>query len=563
MPLLAKELAEQSGRKRTYQLRMLFALVLYAPALCTVLFSGRTYGSNPNFRGAIAQTQALGRDLAETLLFTLLVCVYMFLPAMMAGAIAAEKENGSLQLLFLTDLKPREMILQKYLGRLIPFLSLVLLALPMFACCYAYGGLTVDTVAVMGYGLLITMLQVAAIAIYCSARSSTVTGATVATYFLGAAFCFGPLLLGWMFAATLWWLGISGFRMNDDFWFSLLAFYVVGDNLHDMGDLFVASIPILASIVVFLALARRAMVRCVFTPPRSVLSVFRRMDDVFAAWNRRIGNITLLADKNSLPADRPVAWREENKRGLGRRHHRVRLLLMLMIPLVFFLVMSLTDHHYESHIILTAVAWLVCGILLVASAASCIPVERTNQTLEVLLSTPMDSMAIAREKLASVRGLGRVLSIPLLTLAIVPAMGIRNDYWNDEQYYWILYVVGTLAGLQYLIWIGFTCGLLIRKRTAAVLTAIFAAIFVFVGFPLLLALFIDSVLGIHDSALNAVFLFSPGIPILGGILHGLWRELFGDLAVFAACIWVVVAFLNIRSLKNFCFNRVSRVLRGE
>ena len=42
---------------------------------------------------------------------------------MMASAISQEKERDTLGLLFLTDLTPWELTLQKYIGRLIPMLT--------------------------------------------------------------------------------------------------------------------------------------------------------------------------------------------------------------------------------------------------------------------------------------------------------------------------------------------------------------------------------------------------------------------------------------------------------
>ena len=104
-PLLGKELLEQAARKQMYVIRVVYALVLFG-AFC--VYYMRHLAGGP--------VLAMGRGLGpfDFLVTAQLVTIFLFLPPLMAGALAQEKERETLGLLFLTDLTPWELILQKY-----------------------------------------------------------------------------------------------------------------------------------------------------------------------------------------------------------------------------------------------------------------------------------------------------------------------------------------------------------------------------------------------------------------------------------------------------------------
>ena len=135
MPLLGKELAEQAARKRTYVLRCAYAALLFI-AFCVVF-----YGEAREVRSGF-ELLGRGRGMFVALVYIQFVGVLAFLPATMSGVITQEKEQRSLELLLLTDLRPSEILLQKYLGHLIPIFTFLLLSLPLLAICYAFGGVS-------------------------------------------------------------------------------------------------------------------------------------------------------------------------------------------------------------------------------------------------------------------------------------------------------------------------------------------------------------------------------------------------------------------------------------
>src|SRR5262245_58230026 len=153
-PLLGKELLEQSARKQMYIVRVIYAVMLFG-AFCIYYFRNMSEGP----------VLTLGRGLEpfQFLIMAQFTAIILFLPPQMAGAIAHEKERETLGLLFLTDLTPWELILQKYFGRLIPMLTLLFLSLPLLAVTYSLGGVSVFLLFYSVASLFLTCLGVGAL----------------------------------------------------------------------------------------------------------------------------------------------------------------------------------------------------------------------------------------------------------------------------------------------------------------------------------------------------------------------------------------------------------------
>src|SRR5579872_3343212 len=172
-PLLGKELLEQSARKQMYVVRVTYALLLFG-AFC--LYYMRRLGGGPLL--ALGQGYPPFRFVVTMQLLT----IFIFLPPLMAGAIAQEKERDTLGLLFLTDPTPWELILQKYIGRLIPMLTLLFLSLPLLAVTYSLGGVSIGMLITSAMTLFFTCLAVGAVAMESSAHESTTFGALVRSW---------------------------------------------------------------------------------------------------------------------------------------------------------------------------------------------------------------------------------------------------------------------------------------------------------------------------------------------------------------------------------------------
>ena len=92
LPLLRRELTETAQRKRTYVLRSvcvaIFTLIFLAVYLMLTRRSAQVF-----------QMLGSGREMMQTLFYTLLVAMYVLTPAMSCSAISLEKEKQTLGLL--------------------------------------------------------------------------------------------------------------------------------------------------------------------------------------------------------------------------------------------------------------------------------------------------------------------------------------------------------------------------------------------------------------------------------------------------------------------------------
>jgi ABC-type transport system involved in multi-copper enzyme maturation permease subunit len=134
-PLLKKELVEKANRRRTYIVRVAYAVCFFG------VFAAMNLGL---LRQASDLSALLGNGarIFSDAMRLQMIGVFLCLPAMMAGLITHEKERSALSLLLITDLRPWRIVLQKFVGGLVPMFTFLLMALPMSAIAYSLGGVS-------------------------------------------------------------------------------------------------------------------------------------------------------------------------------------------------------------------------------------------------------------------------------------------------------------------------------------------------------------------------------------------------------------------------------------
>ncbi|MES2571829.1 MAG: hypothetical protein V4710_17470, partial [Verrucomicrobiota bacterium] len=285
LPLLVKELTERAARKRTYVIRVMFAASLMGVFGYKLSNLFRLHYMNTFFN-----VLGSGQEMFETLIVVQFFGIFLFLPAMTAGQLTLEKERDSLALLFLTRLGPWQIVLQKYLGALVPILSLLCTAMPLAAIAYAYGGVTQAAIYSGTYILTLTALQVAAFALLCSAWCRTTVGAYISTYLLGTViYLFVPLL-----QALFEWFNNNGYLDFLDWLAGVYPPKLVSHKSLQGQTLLEQSIPIWLSILLFLGLARFFLVRHAFVQGTNpILKLFRWLDGHMQRLNRVTGHIRI------------------------------------------------------------------------------------------------------------------------------------------------------------------------------------------------------------------------------------------------------------------------------
>ncbi len=172
-----------------------------------------------------------------------------------------------------------------------------------------------------------------------------------------------------------------------------------------------------------------------------------------------------------------------------------------MVILPFLLIVLLLSDTRSAHsadltpgTIPNAVLWTILSLIVTVLSTGLIAGERSRQTLDVLLSTPLTSREILRQKLAGVRKASRVMSIPLLVV-LVYDVWVRHPQvasWPANrvellQSGWML-VQGLAPIIVYpaiILWVGFHLGLRMRNQGQAML-ATMALIFAWCVIPAVL-----------------------------------------------------------------------------
>jgi ABC-type transport system involved in multi-copper enzyme maturation permease subunit len=475
LPMLAKELAEMAQLRRTYFVRVAFAVLMFSMSALIFL---------PTYRAArLSRTGLLGQgsQLLDVLYEIEWVGLFLFVPAVVSGALAAEKERNTLQLLFLTRLGPWTILLEKLLSRYVPVATFLLVSLPLLFVAYLMGGLTRIDLAFAGAGLSATAFQVGCIAIFCSAFCATSASAFAMSYviialvllfpFIAAlsiiAFtaCLRPIvgsqfpLIAWLdspqshqtiepvIMATLGidlnWLfnqGSFGLRLRPfhKTWFPLIVIASIG--------------------LVFLILARVAIVRRAAPQAKHrIRRLFQWLDRIFWRLNDRYARgIVLSRPGTDLPENNPVAWRENRRGNLGRVNYLIRILLVVEFPILAFTVLiaavSTSPGDFTILSALGLLLWLIAILVIVVRSAGLIAAEKARQTLDVLLTTPLTLAALFSDKM---RGLFRVMfivSVPILFDAILIAY-FRSAVAGQGGAFMVPGISSTMAAVRYVFYV--------------------------------------------------------------------------------------------------------------
>ena len=582
LPLLARELVEQAVRKRTYVIRCVYALLLFAVVL--LMFWDVIYENLQNPFAVLGR----GQDLFEMIVGLQLAGVYLFMPALACGVITAEKERNSLGLLLLTKLGPWTIVFEKYLARLIPMLSFLLLSLPLLAFAYALGGVSSSEIWLAAWMLLLTALQVGAFAVMCSCFFGTTAAAFVATYVLGFLFYFGPgfLLLviePWRSSAELTaevirdMLGTSsgvssGWGIGPEHlafpWVPPIQFF----DYPVMPAWLVAikSVPTLLSIALFLGLARVFLIRRAFVPGKNpLLAFFRSLDGFFHRLNqnRVTKGIEIYKESTTLPEFDPIAWRETRKKSLGTVRYLVRIFVALEGPiLAVCLIIAIVEGGRGGAIdelsLVMCLLWILTALLLVVKGTSLIAGERTHETLDVLLTTPLSSKELVVQKMRGLSRLMIVLGICFATIIVFEtwwrshAMSSRRTEEGPVLYF----ISSTLAAgifAPIVAWLSFYVGLRMKTQARAIFTTL-AILVVWCAGPFLLAMPFLVMLSGGEEPFEYLMALSPAA-MIGCTEFGELDSLGGSPWGTVLFVYVLYGFL-LTTLRTQCLLHASRFL---
>jgi ABC-type transport system involved in multi-copper enzyme maturation permease subunit len=495
LPIVERELRQQARQPRTYWVR--FAAVLLGVMIALGLLS-------PSFYGVIGPDQT-GRALFLALgglafAYTLLAGVFAT-----ADCISEEKRDGTLGLLFLTDLSGHDVVLGKLVGRALnPAYGLVAV-LPVMALALLFGGVLPGEFWRAALALLNTLFLSVAVGLWVSARSVDGRLAMAGTLLVLAALVAGPWVFVGMGVLTAA-LPASPLLLASP----LLPALLVDDALFAANPGKFTSALVVQHLFGWLAL--------VWASAR-VRGSWQRLgvENGVSAWQR------LMRLRGRRP---PTTWPERARclelnpvLWLGRREQGLlgSLPLLLALTTAALLMGWVTLRSpAQSSLLVALTGWLLHAVVkvwLAAEACRLLHDARRTGALELLLVSPLRQLDIVEGLLASVklRFLWPVLLVVLvdilmLMLASSAAASTMGGVGLSLMFFVMVGIF--LADAYTLTWVGLWRGMAASTLTRAFLGTVVRVLFVPWGMFLALS--------------AGAMLLTHGEPPSPGLLLALW-----------------------------------------
>lgn len=228
-PVIRKELRGQMRGRQGFILLLIYLLVI---SLLTLLIYSLvamegSYAWDANYR------QGVGKAVFGTVVLLELTLVALIGPALSAGAIAAERERQTLELLRTTLLSARALVAGK-LGSALAFLFLLIFsALPIQSIAFLLGGVELAELLISGLMLVVTAVFFCSLGLFFSSFMRRTSGATVASYAtILLALLGGAGLFLWVaLSEALYDVGDSSFlaTVHDNF-LNLIVWMLISTN---------------------------------------------------------------------------------------------------------------------------------------------------------------------------------------------------------------------------------------------------------------------------------------------------------------------------------------------
>ncbi len=418
-PVFVYEWITSTRRWQGYALRSLFVLGLLAAAL--------VIGINQEDTGLVAGLARLralaqvGEKMFVAVIGTQLMLVMLAAPAATAGAICLDRSRGTLTHLLVTDLTDREIVLGKLAARLTPVLVLVAATLPVLELLTLLGGVDPDALL----GAFVVTLGVAVLgcclALVFSIRVRRTHEALMATYSVWGLWLLGPPMLGQIARMSGLPLYIPPATV-DPFQLAFAPYW--RPNSVDPEDYiaFLAGTWGISAVLVLLAVwtMRRVCTR----DPKPKVARRKRGSDVGgepteSLWARILARTGPTLDFN------PVLWREWH-RNRPPRWARIVALLFIVLAILSSVLSITGGANGDLPPFVNAFQVAIGFLFLSVTAATTLSEERVRGSLDVLMTTPMETSQIVMGK-----WLGTYRLVP--PLAILPLLVVLGVAKSDTE----------------------------------------------------------------------------------------------------------------------------------
>ncbi|HWX18649.1 MAG TPA: ABC transporter permease subunit [Candidatus Binatia bacterium] len=411
LPMVERELRASARQGSTFHLRVLGVLAALGASAVFVL--GHGLGQN------------VGGGLFADLHFTLFWAIWIFIPFLTADCISRERRDGTLGLLFLTPLRPKDIVVAKGLVHGLRALTLWLVVLPVVAIAFLLGGISSTEVTLSGLVNFGSICLALAAGLVASSLSRVWTRVLICAGGLSLVLCVGFALLLPLFVSP----GMASAMALIEIWEDPSSYILIGLRVATNWDgdwsamvgtltgaslrqflLDSAALSLFAFIGLWLAIhfVARRVSRVWREEPPSARILW--LEDkfckpvVFQSFFRRW--LMRKLDRN------PIGWLEQ-------RSWTGRLVMWSWLGVIVCLYcVALTGTmplHGQSNLH-QMMAWLMGGSMALTAAAS-FRRERETGVLELLLVSPLGEGAIISGRLRGLCG------------QFLPAMGLLLGIW--------------------------------------------------------------------------------------------------------------------------------------
>lgn len=569
LPLLTREMLQQASRRSTYVYRMVVASGLMVVALLVLVEQWWFGGRSRNPLALLGH----GRQLLEAVVYALFVGIYGLLPLLSCGAVTEERERNSLELLLLTRLGPWTIIFEKILSRVLLMTTLLLLSLPILAFSYSLGGITIDHLLSTVWLLFLASVHVITLAILASTICLRTVPAFLMTWAMGTATVLTPILLDEF--------RLVGIRHEERLFlpavFELMTWR--GSSIGSTpGAVIWFTMPTVIVSLIAVVLSRWCLTRPVPTagPGRGKI-ILERIDSLVSRLLTALRKSPPVIDRRrDLPGMQPLSWKESVSGICGHPRYRryVTAGLTLLVVVGCGLVAAEGGHTDEE---LACVYFLTTGsvaLAVVARSATLFSSERSRQTLDILLVSPLTNQELLSQKFFGVRHWMRIWAVPVLVLIVSdclikkyqweewynrPWVSGRHDYSFSAGLYLVSQVVTVWIYLHMLAWLSVLIGLKIRKPAAALMMSL-GAIIAWALIPLIITVVAVELSGVSPRDGAAMFLLSSPFPyLLLNQVGGLYEMAGSPLTLFALNTLIYGSAMLV--LRWLCFRRVGHLLQ--
>ena len=485
-------------------MRILVAVALLVTLY--VVYAAQVRGFDPFAPGKPIDPKYMAdfaRAFAMWCLIVQFCAIILITPIVVADAIAREKERRALDFLFVTALTDREIILGKLGSRLAYMTGVVLTGLPILTLTEMFGGVDPNLLWCGYASLFATLLSLGTLSLYCSVVSNTALQATVRSYAAAAGYLMiCPCLIVPLVQSEAAIAGMIVYVIAN----LAFAFVLVLGSIYDLRPRaeILPPLPVVPVKRVRPVIRRRPqldeaapIVNAADAPPVSGWDP----DEWRAASRPIVWEPPELPRAPLPPVDerRPLMWKEVHLHSftaaLAGSWRAAGMILILTLAPAMLLWVAVVSHPgsgpdvaaFSTGLVKvgTTVLGGLLGLAAIVHSVNAVTRERERDTLDSLLSLPVD-----RDEILAAKWLGGLVSLRLVAVALLGVWLFGVATGGLHPFAFVALGLAVAAVLEFLASLGLWLSTVSTTSLRANMAAVLCLLLIAVG-PMVLAQYID------------------------------------------------------------------------